>query len=132
MSERGVLLIISSPSGAGKTTLARRLLGEFEEANFSVSYTTRKPRVNEQDGVDYHFVDDDRFAAMAEAGEFAERAVLHGNSYGTSRVVVEAASLKKRSLLKPHRILRRCFLTSSLSMRMMRMTIPSVLIQREV
>lgn len=84
-------MIISSPSGAGKTTLARRLIREFEQVQFSVSYTTRKPRRGEQDGVDYCFVDDARFEAMAAAGEFAEWAVVHGNKYGTSRTVVEHA-----------------------------------------
>jgi len=91
MSRRGILIIISSPSGAGKTTLARRLLGEFPELRFSVSYTTRRPRVNERDGVDYFFVDGDEFRGMVERGEFAEYAEVHGNRYGTSRNVVETA-----------------------------------------
>lgn len=91
-TERGVLVIISSPSGAGKTTLARRLLSEFSgELEFSVSTTTRPKRGNEVDGVDYHFVDDATFDAMIERGEFAEWAQVHGNRYGTSRAVVERA-----------------------------------------
>jgi guanylate kinase len=89
--KRGNLVIISSPSGAGKTTLARRLIDEFDQVQFSVSFTTRKPRRGEQDGVDYSFVDDATFDAMIEAGEFAEWAVVHGNRYGTSREVVERA-----------------------------------------
>ena len=80
---RGILLVISSPSGAGKTTLARRLAAEFD-IGFSVSYTTRKPRTGEVDGKDYHFVSDERFNAMVAAGEFAEWALVHGNRYGTS------------------------------------------------
>jgi guanylate kinase len=91
VNERGILVIISSPSGAGKTTLARRLLVEFPAMEFSVSYTTRKPRKNEVDGEDYHFVDDAQFQAMVERGAFAEWAVVHGNRYGTSRAAVESA-----------------------------------------
>ena len=89
--QRGSLVIISSPSGAGKTTLAHKLLEEFREVQFSVSYTTRPPRRGETDGVDYSFVSVDEFEAMAKANEFAEWAVVHGNRYGTSRAVVEAA-----------------------------------------
>jgi guanylate kinase len=88
---RGRLVIISSPSGAGKTTLARRLLEEFDNVEFSVSYTTRKARVNERPGVDYHFVDDAAFDRMIAAGEFAEWAEVHDNRYGTARASVELA-----------------------------------------
>lgn len=89
--KRGVLVIVSSPSGAGKTTLARRLLGEFPEMKFSVSYTTRAPRKNEVDGRDYFFVDQETFEKMVAADEFAEHAIVHGNRYGTSRSAVELA-----------------------------------------
>ena len=99
MSRRGILIIISSPSGAGKTTLARRLLGEFPEVRFSVSYTTRRPRVNERDGVDYYFVDGDEFGGMVERGEFAEYAEVHGNRYGTARAVVESALASGRDMV---------------------------------
>lgn len=90
--QRGSLVIISSPSGAGKTTLARRLLGEFEgQVEFSVSYTTRPRRHNEVDGRDYHFVSEDEFKKMIDDGQFAEWAHVHGNNYGTARSVVEGA-----------------------------------------
>ena len=91
-SRRGVLVIISSPSGAGKTTLSRRLLEEFAgQLEFSVSYTTRQPRKGERDGVDYRFVSRDEFDRMVDAGEFAEWAEVHGNRYGTARDVVDKA-----------------------------------------
>ncbi|HUS65083.1 MAG TPA: guanylate kinase [Kofleriaceae bacterium] len=99
MSRRGILIIISSPSGAGKTTLARRLLGEFPDVSFSVSYTTRPPRVNERDGVDYFFVDGEKFRGMVERGEFAEYAEVHGNRYGTARAVVESALASGRDMV---------------------------------
>lgn len=89
---RGTLLIVSSPSGAGKTTLTRRLLAEFEpRLAFSVSYTTRPQRPGEVDGRDYHFVTPEQFERMVERGEFAEHAWVFGNRYGTAQAPVEAA-----------------------------------------
>jgi guanylate kinase len=85
---RGLLLVISSPSGAGKTTLARRLASEFP-LRFSVSVTTRSPRPGEVEGRDYCFVSNARFDEMIAAGEFAEWAVVHGNRYGTRIATVE-------------------------------------------
>jgi guanylate kinase len=91
-SSRGVLVIVSSPSGAGKTTLTRRLLGEFgPQLEFSVSYTTRPPRPNEVEGVDYHFVSKQAFEDMVRRGEFAEYAYVHQNRYGTLQAPIEAA-----------------------------------------
>lgn len=88
--KRGILLVISSPSGAGKTTLARRLATE-QGLHFSVSYTTRPARPNEVDGQDYHFVGADQFQRMIDTREFAEWAVVHGHRYGTSIATVNRA-----------------------------------------
>lgn len=79
------LLIVSSPSGAGKTTLTGALRKTIPGLAFSVSHTTRKPRKGEQDGREYHFVDRARFNQMVGAGDFLEWAEVHGNLYGTSR-----------------------------------------------
>ncbi len=87
---RGILLVISSPSGAGKTTLAH-LLAEHEKLEFSVSYTTRAPRAGEREGADYKFVTDEEFARMVDRGEFAEWAVVHGHRYGTAVHTVNRA-----------------------------------------
>jgi guanylate kinase len=89
-SSRGLLLVISSPSGAGKTTLARRLAAEFN-LRFSVSTTTRSPRAGEVEGKDYHFVSQERFDAMVKENAFAEWARVHGNYYGTSIATVQQA-----------------------------------------
>ena len=86
-----LLLIISSPSGAGKTTLCNRLRKEFPDLSFSVSHTTRKPRPNEQDGREYHFVDVTEFRKLAASGAFAEWAEVHGNLYGTSLREIQRA-----------------------------------------
>jgi guanylate kinase len=88
---RGVLVIVSSPSGAGKTTLTRRLLGEFSNLEFSVSYTTRAIRPGERDGVDYHFIEPATFERMVLGGDFAEHAQVHGNWYGTAKAPIDAA-----------------------------------------
>jgi guanylate kinase len=89
--EKGLLLVVSSPSGAGKTTLCHRLMAEFPDVIFSVSYTTRPIRRGEKNGVDYCFVDDGTFQRMIDAGEFAEWANVHGNRYGTTVAAVREA-----------------------------------------
>jgi guanylate kinase len=91
VTDRGVLVIVSSPSGAGKTTLTRRLLKEHPRLQFSVSHTTRAPRATETPGQDYHFIADAQFQQMVEAHEFAEWAYVHGNRYGTAMAPVEEA-----------------------------------------
>ncbi len=84
-------LIVSSPSGAGKTTLTSRLRQAIPAIRFSVSHTTRRPRPAEENGREYHFVDRSRFLELISAGEFLEWAEVHGNLYGTSRRELEAA-----------------------------------------
>jgi len=84
MKRKGILYVISAPSGAGKTTLCRELLDIFPELRHSISFTTRIPRLGELEGRDYHFVSKDEFSRMIDAGEFAEWAEVHGNLYGTS------------------------------------------------
>ena len=85
---RGLMLVLSSPSGAGKTSIARRILAEDDNLALSVSATTRPPRPEEVDGRDYHFVDQSRFDAMVAAGAFLEYATVFGNSYGTPKADV--------------------------------------------
>ena len=94
-----LLLILSSPSGAGKTTLKTRLLGEFKDLRFSISHTTRKRRGSEVDGREYHFVDRATFEAMINADAFAEWAEVHGNLYGTSLKEIEAARATHRGVV---------------------------------
>jgi guanylate kinase len=88
-SNSPLLFIVSSPSGAGKTTLTNRLLQRVSGLTFSVSHTTRKSRQNEIDGREYHFVTRDQFVARIEQGDFLEWAEVHGNLYGTSRSELE-------------------------------------------
>jgi guanylate kinase len=90
-STRGLLLVLSAPSGAGKTSLARRLIADRPGGIFSISYTTRRPRGREQDGVDYHFVDVKTFQRKIDDGEFVEWAEVHGHFYGSPRAVVDEA-----------------------------------------
>jgi guanylate kinase len=87
-----LLLIVSSPSGAGKTTLCKRLLKEFGNLRFSTSHTTRNPRPDEVDGRDYHFVDTATFDRMVAEDLFIEWAHVHGNRYGTARSEIQVAA----------------------------------------
>jgi guanylate kinase len=99
IARRGLMLVLSSPSGAGKTTLARRLLEQEPGLQLSISHTTRARRKGEQDGADYHFVDRDSFTQMRDRGEFLEWAVVFDNFYGTPREPVEQALKGGRDVL---------------------------------
>lgn len=96
---RGILFVLSSPSGAGKTTMARRLLGVEPAMAVSVSATTRPKRPGEVDGVDYFFKSEAQFDRMVEAGDFLEWAHVFGNRYGTPRAAVESALKLGRDVL---------------------------------
>jgi guanylate kinase len=90
-AEPGRLYVIAAPSGAGKTSLVKALMAREPRLRFSVSYTTRKPRANEIDGRDYHFISPDRFQEMIERGEFLEHAQVYDNFYGTGVQAVRDA-----------------------------------------
>ena len=96
---RGFLLVLSSPSGAGKTTITRRLLERDPTLSLSVSVTTRPPRPGEVGGRDYSFVDQATFDRMVEQGELLEHATVFGNSYGTPRGPVDAALAEGRDIV---------------------------------
>jgi guanylate kinase len=99
VARRGLMLVLSSPSGAGKTTLSRRLLESDPAIDLSISVTTRPPRPGEVDGRDYHFIDRVQFDAMVARGELLEWAQVFGNRYGTPRGPVEAALASGRDVL---------------------------------
>jgi guanylate kinase len=99
IARRGVLLVLSSPSGAGKTTLSRALLDGDAGIALSVSMTTRKPRPGEVDGKDYYFIDEARFSHLRDSGELLEWARVFGNFYGTPRGPVEAAIAAGQDML---------------------------------
>lgn len=85
---KGLLLIISAPSGTGKTTILKKLMTQIDGTAFSVSHTTRSPRKGELNGISYHFIDKAMFLAMKKQNDFLEWAEVHGNYYGTSKVEV--------------------------------------------
>jgi guanylate kinase len=85
----GRLFVISAPSGAGKTTILKRVMGALSGLAFSVSHTTRLPRPGERDGVDYHYVSKDVFVSMIKQGLFLEHAEVHDNYYGTSSAAID-------------------------------------------
>ncbi len=93
------MLVLSSPSGAGKSTIARLLLELDKELDLSISVTTRARRPSEVDGVHYHFIDPERFAAMRDRGELLEWAEVHGNLYATPRKPVEDTLARGRDML---------------------------------
>ncbi len=91
IARRGLMLVVSSPSGAGKTTLTRNLLEQEENVRLSISVTTRRRRPSEIDGVHYHFISMRQFEIMRESDQLLEWAEVHGNFYGTPREAVEAS-----------------------------------------
>jgi len=99
IARRGIMLVVSSPSGAGKTTLTRNLLEQEENVSLSVSVTTRERRSSEIDGVHYHFISRRRFESMRDSDELLEHAEVHGNYYGTPREPVETALAAGRDML---------------------------------
>jgi guanylate kinase len=99
VARRGLMLVLSSPSGAGKTTLSRLLLDRDRAIDLSISVTTRPPRPGEVDGRDYYFIDRARFDAMIARGELLEWAQVFGNGYGTPRAPVEKALAAGRDVL---------------------------------
>jgi guanylate kinase len=99
LKRRGLLFVVSSPSGAGKSTIARKLLASDTSIEMSVSATTRPMRPGEMDGVDYHFVDVPKFKDMVAAGDFLEWAHVFGHRYGTPRAPVEAMLAAGRDVL---------------------------------
>jgi len=99
IKRRGFMLVLSSPSGAGKTTISRRLLDSDDNLSLSISATTRPPRPSEAEGKDYFFVSQERFATMVAGSELLEHAVVFGNNYGTPRAPVEQALERGRDVL---------------------------------
>ena len=99
MTRRGLLLILSSPSGAGKTTLSRRLMEWDRSLRFSVSATTRSPRPGEQEGREYHFTDRQDFQSLVQSSQMLEHAEVFGNHYGSPRAAVEKAMTEGRDTL---------------------------------
>ena len=99
VNRRGLMLVLSSPSGAGKTTIGKMLLESDPHISLSVSATTRPPRANEVDGQDYHFIAADKFRDLVQAGEFLEHAKVFSNFYGTPRGPVEAVLNQGKDML---------------------------------
>jgi guanylate kinase len=99
IARRGIMLVVSSPSGAGKTTLTRNLLEQEENVSLSVSVTTRERRSSEIEGSHYYFITKRRFESMRDSDELLEYAEVHGNYYGTPREPVEKALAAGRDML---------------------------------
>lgn len=93
------LFIISAPSGAGKTTLCREVLKRFKDITYSISYTTRKPRNGEQDGIDYHFITKEEFKRKIKNNKWAEWAEVYGNFYGTSTEFLDTCLASGKHIL---------------------------------
>ena len=98
LKKDGIMVILSSPSGAGKTTLVK-LLSQRKNFHISISHTTRKPRANEVDGLDYHFVSKEKFKTLLKENAFYEHAEIFGNFYGTSKSSINKITLNKQNVL---------------------------------
>ena len=96
---QGHLFIISAPSGAGKTTICKAVRKRFRDLFYSISFTTRKPRHGEKDGIDYHFISLAQFQTMIDEGKWAEWAMVHGNYYGTSAELINQGLAAGRDIL---------------------------------
>lgn len=97
-NKRNFLIILISPSGGGKTAIFTKILAENSEIKYSVSYTTRKARINEIDGVHYNFISEEKFLEMRNSGDFLESAIVHGFWYGTSKSYINKV-LKKNHII---------------------------------
>jgi guanylate kinase len=98
-SNGGIMVILSSPSGAGKTTLTKKIQQKYQNFKISVSYTTRRPRPNEVEGIDYFFINHDEFKKKIESGQFYEHAKIFDNFYGTSKDSVNNILKKNNDIL---------------------------------
>ena len=96
--ENNIMVILSSPSGAGKTTITKKIQQKYQTFKISVSHTTRKPRSNEVDGVDYHFISHEKFKKFIDEGKFYEYAKIFDNYYGTSKESVDQ-TIKKNDII---------------------------------
>lgn len=99
LARRGLMLMVVSPSGVGKTSLTRRLVADHQDLHLSISATTRDPRPGEHEGRDYHFVDRDTFKRMVDDGEFLEWAEVYGNFYGSPKAPIMASLARGESVL---------------------------------
>ncbi len=98
-NSKGKIFILSGPSGVGKSTLSKALLYRFPDICYSVSFTTRSPRKGEKDGIDYHFIEKEKFKKLLEIDKWAEWAEVHGNYYGTSNTFLKKKMEKGRNVL---------------------------------
>ena len=99
MSRKGILFVISAPSGSGKTSLCEALCADMDDVVRSLSCTTRAPRGQEQDGIDYHFISAQQFAERVAAGDFLEWACVHRHRYGTPRQPIDEATAAGKDVL---------------------------------
>jgi len=98
-SKKSFLIILISPSAGGKSAILKRVLEECDDVDYSISYTTRKPRINESNGVDYYFISESEFKELKAAGDLLESADVHGCWYGTSRKFIESKLQKGKHII---------------------------------